>query len=265
MKAKKPFATEADLCARFIGAIDKGWTAYAETAGWDILLVRNEDGFQIGIEAKLKLNLHVINQALEDSIHWVGHAGPDCRAVLVPDNEAGFEKIAAYIGLTIIRVRPPYERGVSGPTFTPYLPRIKDGWSHSEWHEWCPTKRHTLPDYVPDVAAGSSAPIQLTAWKIAAIKIAVTLEQRGYVTRDDFKAHKIDHRRWLTPNGWLRNEGGRYVAAAMPDFRAQHPRVFEEVAADAAKWLPQITPPLLAPKQADAFAHLHDGRGPVEN
>lgn len=239
MKKPQPFPTEVDLCARFISAVDDGWTSYAETAGWDILLVRKEDGFQIGIEAKLKLNLHVVNQAIEDSTWQVDYAGPDCRAVMVPDTEGGFENIAAYIGITIIRVRPPYERGVSGPVFTPYLPKIKAEWSHSDWHEWCPTKRHKLPEYVPDVAAGASAPVQLTSWKIAAIKIAIIAEQRGYVTRSDFKALRIDHRRWLTPTGWLRAEGGRYVPGDMPNFKAQHPTVYEQIAADAPKWMPK--------------------------
>ncbi len=240
MAKLKPFATEADLCARFIGALDKNWTAYAETAGWDILLVRDSDGFQIGIQAKLKMNTHVINQAIEGSLYWVEHAGPDCRAIMVPESEGGFETIAAYIGVTIIKVRVPYEKGISGPSFTPYLPRIDDNWLHSEWHEWCPAKRHELPEYIPDVPAGASAPIQLTKWKIAAIKIAVTLERRGYVTRSDFKVHGIDHRRWLIPNGWLRQEDGRYVQGAMPDFRAQHPKVFEQIAADAMKWMPVV-------------------------
>jgi hypothetical protein len=240
---KKPFATEVDLCARFIAGLEKGWTPYAETSGWDILLVRDQDGFQIGIEAKLKLNLDVINQAIEDSIYWVDHAGPDCRAVLVPEGEAGFDRIADYIGITIIRVRPPYEKGISGPVFTPYLPKLKEDWMHSEWHEWCPAKRHTLPEYVPDVAAGSSAPVQLTSWKIAAIKIMVTLEQRGYVTREDFKALKIDHRRWLKPNSWLVVENGRYVRGHMPDFKAQHPKVYEQIAADAPKWMPKVNIP----------------------
>jgi hypothetical protein len=38
---------------------------YPETEGWDILLVRVSDGFQIGIQAKLALNIGVINQCLE--------------------------------------------------------------------------------------------------------------------------------------------------------------------------------------------------------
>lgn len=77
---QKPFATEAELCARFIAAIGADWTAYAETEGWDILLVRKADGFQIGIEAKLKFNLDVVTQALETNTYAVVSPGPDCRA-----------------------------------------------------------------------------------------------------------------------------------------------------------------------------------------
>ena len=85
--ATKPFPTEAALCAQFIELIDKRiWTPYAETQGWDILLVRRVDGFQIGIQAKLSLNIDVIAQAIESSGHWSATAaGPDCRAVLVPE------------------------------------------------------------------------------------------------------------------------------------------------------------------------------------
>lgn len=243
MKQANPFSTEAELCARFIAAIGEAWTAYAETAGWDILLVRKADGFQIGIEAKLKLNAHVISQALEEYGAWhAAHSGPDCRAVMVPDGQANyFGRISAYIGLTIITVHAPFERGVRGPAFQPYLP-TDDGSLREYWHEWCPIKRHTLPEYVPDVAAGVSAPTRLTQWKIAALKIAVTIEQRGFVTREDFKHHKIDHRRWLAAETqWLQNDGGKYVAGErFPNFKAQHPKVYAEIAADAKDWLPKV-------------------------
>ena len=231
----KSFATEAELCARFIAAIGDGWTAYAETSGWDILLVRKSDGLQIGIQAKLKLNAHVINQAIE-SKYDVDRAGPDCRAILVPaDQGNGLSSIATYIGITVITVKPETDR--HNPVFYPYLPREDRGLS-DDWHEQAPLKRHLLPEYVPDVAAGASAPVQLTRWKVSAIKIAVTLELRGYVTRDDFKTHKIDHRRWI-PQGWLVSKGGQMTkGVAMPDFAIQHPRVYAEIKADAEKWMP---------------------------
>lgn len=250
-KQEPSFATEAALCARFIALVREGWVAYAETGGWDILLVRTEDGFQIGIEAKLRLNTEVISQALEDG-YYGDRAGPDCRAVLVPDGAEAphLHRICAYVGLTVIRVRP--EGKEYGIAFFPYLPRIDYARSlDDDWFELCPLRRHVLPDYVPDVAAGASAPVQLTAWKIAAIKIAVTLEKRGYVTRHDFKAYGLDHRRWTArENGWLQPREGVYVAGdRLPDLRGQHPRVYEEIAAEAEKWMAPA-PLLVAPQPA---------------
>ena len=61
----KPFASEADLCAAFLAWAARtapGVACYAEWAGWDILLVYPE-GFQLGIQAKLRLNAEVIGQA----------------------------------------------------------------------------------------------------------------------------------------------------------------------------------------------------------
>lgn len=236
----KPFATEAELCARFLGAIGDGWTPYPETEGWDILLVRKSDGLQIGIEAKLRLNAAVIAQALEDGFSYVAtRPGPDCRAVLVPHDDAGaYDRIAAYIGFTIIRVFGT-KQASSDVFFRPPLPKEVGHWHNSDWYECAPAKRHALPEYVPDVAAGAPAPLQLTRWKIAAIKIAVTLEQRGFVTRHDFKHIGLDHRRWIAAeSGWLKVSDGRYLAGdGLPNFKLQHPRVYAEIAADADKWM----------------------------
>ncbi len=260
VKRAKPFASEAELCARFIAAVGPDWTAYNECQGWDILLVRKADGFQIGIEAKLVLNAHVVSQTLEQyGSYYADHPGPDCRAVLVPSTESnGYDLICKYIGLTIIQVysdekfdelRKFYRRQ---ERFTPSLPRLAAEHSNrDDWHEWAPGKRHVLPDYVPDVAAGVASPIQLTDWKIRAIKIAVILEKRGFLSRSDFKHLNIDHRRFLPSGaGWLILRDGGYVASmAFPDFKAQHPRVYDEIAADYEKWKPTEPLLLVPPKQ----------------
>lgn len=252
-KKEKQFATEAELCAAFIKALPDGWTSYAETQSWDILLVRDDDGFQIGVQAKLKLNVDVINQAIEDGSSWREH-GPDCRAVLVPDDAGhGFGKICDYVGLTVIRMkgekgyRPAWHRG-----FSPELPK-RSNW-HQDWHEMAPTHRHKLPEYVPDVAAGAPSPLQLTEWKIKAIKIAVLLEEDGSVTRKDFAHLRLDHRRWVAA-GWLKTESGGYVGNAMPDFRAQHPVVYAKIRADLDKWRPprNLVDMAKAPIQAAMF------------
>lgn len=225
---KAKFATEAELCARFISGIGSKWVAYAETAGWDILLARKSDGFQIGIQAKLRFNAHVLSQAIE-SKYDTTRAGPDCRAVLVPlGSDGGLTEIARYVGITVITTDDAKGRARSWP----YLPDEKYGLT-DEWFEQCPVKRHKLPDYVPDVPAGARAPVQLTTWKISAIKIAITLETRGFVTREDFKAHGIDHRRWV-PQGWLVSQSGQMKPGpALPNFKGQHPKVYEQIKAPA--------------------------------
>lgn len=241
----KPFATEVALCAQFLALVDKRvWTAYAETGGWDILLSRNVDGFQIGIQAKLSLNLDVINQAIEQRSGWMAVAeGPDVRAVLVPGGTAKLGHVCDYLGLAVFVVQSPsvYSR----PSFHPSLPAKPDQWNgHDDLHEWLPTKRHQLPEYVPDVAAGAPSPLQLTDWKIKAIKLAIILEKRTYVTREDFKHLSLDHRRWIA-NGWLevppRTKDSRpgFVAGGMPNLKKQHPRVYAEIAEKWEVWKPK--------------------------
>lgn len=235
---------EVDLCTDFIAAVqdmrgDPTWDIYPETRGFDILLSRKADGLQIGIEAKLRLNVEVVCQALPHRGYW-NTTGPDHRAVLVPSYacQNGIAKICDALGITAIRYTKDQERYRNA--FQPYLPAISGDFSESpEWHHWMPTERLKLPDYVPDVVAGSSAPVQLTDWKIKAIKIAIILERRP-VTRADFKAIEIDPSRWLDPHhGWLmRTESGYVAGDRMPDFKGQHPVNYEQIKADAAKWMP---------------------------
>lgn len=252
MPKPKPFKTEVELCKRFLSVLPDGWTAYNEHAGWDILLVRKADGFQIGVEAKLRLNTDVISQALEEYGSFsADRAGPDCRAVLVPaDSQGGFGRICKYIGLTIIYVQSEeqirekkakaFYVGYKPKPFEPELPGDRHGVNDPEWFEWAPAKRHMLPDYVPDVDAGAPSPVQLTSWKIAAIKVAIILEKRGFLVRADFKHANIDHRRWLPSGaGWLVLDNGVYRGApGFPNFRAQHPRVWDQIAADYEHWKP---------------------------
>lgn len=229
------FATEADLCAAFIAAVRPTWTAYAETAGWDILLVA-ADGTQIGVQAKLKFNMKVLSQAIEGSWMAWSEEGPDFRAVLVP--EGGGEDICAALGLQLIHARG------DGRSFDPNISAKPDRFGYIDagrWHFWNPVRRHKLPEFVPDVVAGASGPVQLTRWKVAALRVFARLELRGHVTRKDFRDLGIDSRRWLGPGSWLRPgpEPGTYVAAEKPSLAAQHPDVWPQVLADEAKSMPR--------------------------
>ena len=242
-KKKAAPGSEAALCNDFIALAtkDKTWAAYGETGGWDILLVRKADGFQIGIEAKLALNNKVVTQALPHRWWHYADTGPDCRAVLVPEGTkaVGLETICGWLGLTVITLRAPAPRGVWYAPFDPQLPTVDERWDgDAHWHEWCPVNRVPLPDYLPDVATGVAAPVQLTAWKVKAIKLAIVLESRP-VTRRDFKALHLDPSRWTDRHtGWLVPTSQGYVrSGAMPDFKVQHPVVYEQIKADAGTWL----------------------------
>lgn len=233
-----PFAKETDLCAAFIASLPEGWTAYAETGGFDIVLVRNADGVQIGVEAKLKLNGKVICQAAEYvSSYHVARENPDFRAVLVPFGVSqDLAPVCAHLGITVIGMHAPEYR--YSPKFSPELPRIsKHSWDGRGWYELCPAKRISLPDWVPDVKAGDSAPLALTPWKIGAIKLVITLARRGYLTRQDFAHFDISMSRW-TQGKWIIKDGqGGWIAGPyMPNFKRQHPVNFDQIAADFDKW-----------------------------
>lgn len=245
-KEKQPtFSSEAEMCGQFLSVIPDEWTAYPETGGFDILLVRKEDGAQVGVEAKLKLNAKVISQAAQQiGVYKNTYPGPDFRAVLVPYN-TGWDLIdvCRLLSIEVIRIYPidhsqsqRYIKGkiVGKSHFLPDLPSLK--YNHNEmcgeqWFDFCPEKRIKLPDFVPDCGAGNKSPIQLSTWKIKAIKIVIEAMRRGFVTRQDFKYHSIDMSRW-TQCGWIvsgKNKSEWILSEKVPDFRKQHPVNFAEI------------------------------------
>lgn len=254
-----PWETESALVADFCAWVETlatrrheptKWLVYPETAGWDVLLVRVEDGFQIGVEAKLTLNAKVLCQVLGHDSPYLRGTGPDCHAVLVPavGAQLGLAQIAAHLGIVVITAQPAKEETKYGTVmrrpFEPDLPSATHkaflhhhDTDRRDWPELCPDKRCPLPDYVPDVIGGKSSPVQLTHWKVQAIKIAILIEERGYVTRADFKALKIDSSRWT--KFWLNSLGeGKWGTGGEPNFKAQHPVNYEQIKADIEKWRP---------------------------
>lgn len=251
---KHAFAKEAELCSAFIECLPNGWTAYPETGGFDIVLVRAGDGVQIGVEAKLKLNGKVILQAADrnDSYSVAGEK-PDFRAVLIPDGVSlELAPLLPLLGITCIRMgdiargedgKPILNHGYfqhrDGGWSRPFHPYLPDSSRHGDdgWYECCPARRLALPDYVPDVGAGNSAPVALTHWKIGAIKLVITLQRRGYLTRQDFAHFQISISRWTQEKWLVRDGSGGWVAGPyLPNFKAQHPVNFDQIAADFEKW-----------------------------
>lgn len=250
MSNAKLFATEAELVAKFCELIDPAnrrnpsnnprWTPYHETAGWDLILA-HESGLQIGIEAKLSLNAKVLEQALPSRWAAEDGAGPDFRAVLVPSDglQNHLQRIAFHLGIVVITVSA--SQGWNGKTihrFDPHLLDPKSPWEERSWPNWCPAARCELPDYVPDVTGGHSAPVALTDWKIRAIKLLILLDRRGYVTRRDMKALKISPTRWTDAYyGFLvAGEAGYVRCTRTPDLKAQHPTNWAQIEADYETW-----------------------------
>lgn len=209
------FKTEAELCSKFIEyAAGFGWTAYPETCDWDILLVR--DGIQIGVQAKLRANYHVLMQAMPDNRQ---RTGPHYRSVLVGRDVACFSSIAGGLGLIAFEWKvTKYD--------AKFFPPVEPMWW---WVDWG-IEPHTLPAFVPDVAAGTQSPVKLTEWKIKALRVCARIEVNGVVTVDDFKQIGIDRQRWVASNWVLvTDKRGVYKRGHHVTFDAQHPKVYQEI------------------------------------
>lgn len=271
--------SEADLCRAFVSALPSGWTCYAETCGFDMVLV-HELGPQIAVEAKLTLNAKVLAQVIERRERSA--KGPDFRAVLVGSASADVMPLAAALGVTVLTVKdqtfwadpwhgagtrakvlepwnwqgalqPDFEISPKLPEFKGVTPRALERelvansdywWSGRDWHDEAPADRLQLPDYVPDVEAGKPSPLTLSEWKIKAIKICLLVERLGSVTRAHFADIGISPSRW-TDGYWLRKGAGRGHWEAGPrfpanQFRREHPEVFAQIEADFAKWAPKV-------------------------
>lgn len=266
------FKTEAELCSAFLSCLPAGWTAYNETGDFDILLVHDETGHQIGIEAKLRLNAKVLCQATDGRDGRYQKNGPDYRAVLVGTVSGDMQTLATRLGIKVLTVGadliPPWGgysyQGPPAPKFALpwrcHLPEFVDfkpearHWVGSNaWEDCAPIKRLDLPEYVPDVDAGHPSPQKLSHWKIAAMKVCVLCERRGSLTRADFRALKISPSRWM--DGYTMEKGpvrgcwvpGRYWPAE--SYRRQHPNIYEQIEADFEKWT--IDCGLAAAKQED--------------
>lgn len=233
MKEEHAYKSETDLCRDFIAwAKLQGWVAYAETAGFDILLV-GAGGVQIGVQAKLRFNATLLRQILPSSWSWDGD-GPDYRAVLLPSATHDIAGVCDAIGVITFRPRGNQQVLHIGSTEEDYhskfFPMLKIEYFH---HYWNPMTRCVLPEYVPDVAAGASCPIQLTEWKIAALRVCAMLEIHGEVTTKQIKEFGIDPRRWAhSAAGWLQPvhmKRGYYQRGPKLLFAEQHPTVYAQI------------------------------------
>jgi hypothetical protein len=237
---KEAFPTEAALCAAFAAwARADGMTVYAETDSWDLLCV-TQDGHQLGVEAKLSLNLKVIEQVLRSQqVYSREQRGPDFRAVLVPESSEAGERILAYLGVAIFVPRHDYHSRRVGDQVLWRFERV-DGFGY-EMFDFNPAERCELPDYVPDVAAGVPAPRTLSPWKVGALRVLALLEVKGFVTRAEVAQCRNDARRWCASDGYLESAGGGRWAhcSKTPRFDEQHPTIYAQILAETREAQPK--------------------------
>lgn len=266
-----PWRTEAELCEDFTaGARALGWTVYPETAGFDLLLA-GPDGVQIGVEAKLRPNLAVVAQLCRHAgLRAAGHprwGAPDYLCALIGRSTPDFGTVIGRLGFELIdggavtkargyddqaaewfeRHRRSWSGGSSLESFeNPWAgirPEYVQDWSRfSDGSNRCP-----LPDFVPDLRAGVPSPLQLTPWKVKAIRLCALLRERGWVTTADFKALDLSPTTWTRgPRSWLvdsgEREGRRSRLVARPGVKLpdeQRPELTRQVLAQEAPCSPR--------------------------
>jgi len=250
---KKAIPSEAVLCDYFIAEFNslEGWTCYPETGEFDVLVV-HESGRQIGVEAKLQLNAKVADQILP-SHHWYSRSGkgPDHRLVIVRSISEANAGIAKMLKMAGVDVWSPWVRESSrrNPVTRDYEDFTKvefdistklwqDGrCSNAEHHnghwtcalyDWNPEERIEVPGAVPDLPAGVAAPIRMTPWKQAAVRVLARLRRQGYITTKEIAAEGCSPSVWTQK--WLDRhaERGKWVETdRLPAFDKQHPELYE--------------------------------------
>ena len=244
---------ETELCREFMAAAESyGWTAYPETSGWDILLVRT--GVQIGVQAKTRANIKVVAQALPD-MAWFGRKlspsvrrkivrkGPNYRTILIPGKTAhktirDMCNVCQALGLWVFT-----EKRLGWHL-------LEAGSVAQQDYDWQPEAPEWLPDFVPQVAAGAASPLQLTNWKQSALRLLARAQVRGRVTSKDAKEigvnmdlfiNRLSTDLWLVQTGKdgrfhvyeLYPESGLEPDSKRPD--RQHPEAFKHYIEEAKK------------------------------
>jgi hypothetical protein len=195
---------------------------YPETGDFDLLLV-DPDGRQMGVEAKLRLNAKVCTQALPGQ--WYQGAGPDWRAVLVPEAN-DLAAVLQQMGVIVFTAQAP---GGYRPEIN-FSPQLHES-AYQPWFDWNPIRRCELPPMVPDVPAGVPCPVKLTQWKVGALKVLAHLEVRGTITAREVREYGVDARRFCSTDGWLvkAEPQGHWSRGRVPAFDQQHPTEYAEI------------------------------------
>lgn len=173
------FQTEAELCAELIAAATaQGWTAYPETAGWDLVLVRG-DGAQLGIEAKLRGSLKLAAQ-LANQLKRPD--GPRWIAAAVPERQLDFETVASALGANVLC--PPWElKYLRLPMAALDFELVGRLDPSAPLHPF--REPLSLPPAPPRVEAGARSPRRADRWKAAGLRVVARIEVRGTISAQE--------------------------------------------------------------------------------
>ena len=194
MSNDKTRMKEADLCEEFMTfANEQGWTCYPESCGFDIFLERN--GVQIGVEAKLKMNLKVVSQAVGRLVPEDRGCNPHFRTVLVPFDQPRYPEVLSRLKVwTFQSMNPAWYKKSAGRGCV--LLESKDPvYEYQNW-VWAAKNRCSVPEYVPLVPAGVSGPVQLTPFKINMMKLFFIMMHYngGNMRRPGFRSTNLSNR-----------------------------------------------------------------------
>lgn len=191
------YVREVDMCSAFRDLARRhGFAVHSETDGFDMLLVADRasgfsKGDQIGVHAKLHANFRVLAQCIPRD---PARSGPDYYAVLVPSADSDFRVVAHALRIAVLE----------GGRIADPQARLFDG---AAWH------RHSAcaPSWVPecevhDLPAGGVAPKLMTPWKMAAVKLCLLAEQRGFLTERDFSEADMSMGLWRAKQ-WIKAAG----------------------------------------------------------
>lgn len=169
---------EYELCDEFIKNNSNEWDIYPETYSFDIYMFHKKSMIQVGIQAKLRQNIHVINQALHSIYMNNGKLkkyGPHYIAVLVPV----YSYDLIYKKLNILTLS-------ADSSITPSLIHFNSITVNE--HQY----RHGIPLVKLQSKAGVPSPKNLSKWRIGALKLMIKYNEQGYILSSDARMEGIN-------------------------------------------------------------------------
>jgi hypothetical protein len=233
------WATEAEMFSAFMAeARTLGFCCYPESGGHDLILVAPTgleagglvEGDQIAVEGKLRDNLAVLHQALPPGSLYPARKSQtacDFYAVLVPGAAPEFRDVARALGIRVLQQRP----GTA--------PKPPRGWHppHQLAHGWEDDMRVGLPRkrllLEVEMEAGAPSPRAVTPWKIDAVRLCMTVAERGGELRSsDFTGTQVRARTFVE-RGWMQvvRREGRVTVYQLAEHDGRPDRVYPEVVA----------------------------------